>query len=189
MSATRWPIGVDVGITPPLDPRDDDPNDRVSHPDRRTLRAAQDRSLLAPRFGFRHSRAPRRVHRRARQGTSPPFRDRPRGRARRRRRTRGSRRAAIRPIPIPIPPRGESAAPLDHAGPRAARATPGSSVSAHRRLRRGDPPGRRGIDRLRADVPNAARRRLLGSQANGRHLPRGHRSRGRSRRIAGQDHA
>jgi hypothetical protein len=39
VSATRWPIGIDVGPTPPRDPREDDPNDRIAHPDRRTLRA------------------------------------------------------------------------------------------------------------------------------------------------------
>jgi hypothetical protein len=37
--ATRWPVGVDLGTTPPSDTRRDDPNDRVPHRDRRTLRA------------------------------------------------------------------------------------------------------------------------------------------------------
>ena len=39
ISITRWPIGVDVGPTPPTDSRPDDPNDRIWHPDRRSLRA------------------------------------------------------------------------------------------------------------------------------------------------------
>jgi hypothetical protein len=36
---TRWPIGTDIGPTPSTDVRKDDPNDRVRHEDRRTLRA------------------------------------------------------------------------------------------------------------------------------------------------------
>jgi hypothetical protein len=35
----RWPIGTDVGPTAPSGGRPDDPNDRVRHEDRRTLRA------------------------------------------------------------------------------------------------------------------------------------------------------
>jgi hypothetical protein len=38
-AATRFPIGVDLGPTPMAQPRDDDPNDRIEHLDRRTLRA------------------------------------------------------------------------------------------------------------------------------------------------------
>jgi hypothetical protein len=37
--ARRWPLGVDLGPTDMTLPRSDDPNDRVSHRDRRTLRA------------------------------------------------------------------------------------------------------------------------------------------------------
>jgi hypothetical protein len=39
VAAVRWPIGLDRGPTPPTDRRGDDPNDRVTHLDRRTLRA------------------------------------------------------------------------------------------------------------------------------------------------------
>ena len=54
VTATRWPIGVDLGPTP-QQTRDDDPNDRVPHPDRRTLRAlAVVRAWLrAPDFGIK----------------------------------------------------------------------------------------------------------------------------------------
>lgn len=38
-SATRWPPGIDVGRTPVAGVRKDDPNDRVAHENRRTLRA------------------------------------------------------------------------------------------------------------------------------------------------------
>ena len=38
VSATRWPIGVDLGLTPRSETRSDDPNDRIQHRDRRTLR-------------------------------------------------------------------------------------------------------------------------------------------------------
>ncbi len=37
--ATRWPVGTDIGITGPTRARRDDPNDEISHRDRRTLRA------------------------------------------------------------------------------------------------------------------------------------------------------
>ncbi len=36
--ATRWPIGIDLGPTPPSERRRDDPNDRVEPTERRTLR-------------------------------------------------------------------------------------------------------------------------------------------------------
>jgi hypothetical protein len=39
VALTRWPIGTDLGPTPPSGRRADDSNDRVSHEDRRTLRA------------------------------------------------------------------------------------------------------------------------------------------------------
>ncbi|MBK8256493.1 MAG: hypothetical protein IPK82_27970 [Polyangiaceae bacterium] len=38
-SATRWPPGIDVGRTPVAGVRSNDPNDRVPHENRRTLRA------------------------------------------------------------------------------------------------------------------------------------------------------
>jgi hypothetical protein len=37
--ATRWPVGIDLGPTPVSGVRSDDPNDRVPHAERRTLRA------------------------------------------------------------------------------------------------------------------------------------------------------
>jgi hypothetical protein len=39
VSATRWPIGIDLGPAPVGLTREDDPNDRVEHRNRRTLRA------------------------------------------------------------------------------------------------------------------------------------------------------
>ena len=39
VSATRWPIGVDVGVTESYGSRGDDPNDAIAHRNRRTLRA------------------------------------------------------------------------------------------------------------------------------------------------------
>jgi hypothetical protein len=39
VALTRWPIGVDIGPTIPTGERTDDPNDRVPHEDRRTVRA------------------------------------------------------------------------------------------------------------------------------------------------------
>lgn len=37
--ATRWPVGIDLGPTPVAGVRPEDPNDRVPHAERRTLRA------------------------------------------------------------------------------------------------------------------------------------------------------
>ena len=58
VSATRWPVGLDVGLTPPHEPREDDPNDRLWHEDRRTLRALKTvRGWLgSPDFGIDHLR-------------------------------------------------------------------------------------------------------------------------------------
>ncbi len=39
ISATAWPVGIDLGPTPMSGTRDDDANDRIEHEDRRTLRA------------------------------------------------------------------------------------------------------------------------------------------------------
>ncbi len=40
-AATRWPVGTDLGATPIDARRDDDPNDKVDHRNRRTLRALE----------------------------------------------------------------------------------------------------------------------------------------------------
>jgi len=37
--ATQWPLGLDIGVTVPRGRRSDDPNDRIRHENRRTLRA------------------------------------------------------------------------------------------------------------------------------------------------------
>lgn len=39
MSATRWPVGIDVGVSESFDTRGDDANDVIAHRDRRTLRS------------------------------------------------------------------------------------------------------------------------------------------------------
>lgn len=39
VSATHWPLGIEVGPAPIATTRDDDPNDLIPHRDRRTLRA------------------------------------------------------------------------------------------------------------------------------------------------------
>lgn len=39
VAATRWPVGIDLGSMPTGGVRDDDPNDRIDHRDRRSLRA------------------------------------------------------------------------------------------------------------------------------------------------------
>jgi hypothetical protein len=41
VSAVRWPMGMNLGQTPEGGTRSDDSNDRIAHPDRRTLRALQ----------------------------------------------------------------------------------------------------------------------------------------------------
>jgi hypothetical protein len=58
VSATRFPNGIDVGITPDFGTRGDDDNDRIAHNDRRTLRALSVYgSLLAfDGFGVRRTR-------------------------------------------------------------------------------------------------------------------------------------
>jgi hypothetical protein len=38
-SATRWPVGIDVGVSESYDVRSDDPNDAIPHRNRRTLRS------------------------------------------------------------------------------------------------------------------------------------------------------
>lgn len=38
-SATRWPVGIDVGVSESYDVRGDDPNDAIPHRNRRTLRS------------------------------------------------------------------------------------------------------------------------------------------------------
>lgn len=39
VSATRWPVGIDVGVSESYDVRSDDPNDAIPHRNRRTLRS------------------------------------------------------------------------------------------------------------------------------------------------------
>ena len=39
VSATLWPMGIDVGVCNDFNTRSDDPNDKIDHHDRRTLRA------------------------------------------------------------------------------------------------------------------------------------------------------
>ena len=39
MSAARWPVGIDVGVSEAFDVRSDDPNDVIAHRNRRTLRS------------------------------------------------------------------------------------------------------------------------------------------------------
>jgi hypothetical protein len=58
VSATRWPVGQDLGSTPASEARLDDPNDRVAHRDRRLLRAFQVVTawLRLPSAGQRHFR-------------------------------------------------------------------------------------------------------------------------------------
>lgn len=58
VSATRWPIGIDVGITPDFGTRGDDNNDLIAHHDRRTLRALSvfGSFLAFDGFGVRRTR-------------------------------------------------------------------------------------------------------------------------------------
>ncbi|HZO12102.1 MAG TPA: hypothetical protein VFB62_02555, partial [Polyangiaceae bacterium] len=50
-AAMRWPVGRDLGPTPMLWTRPDDPNDVLRHEDRRTLRVTR---VLAAWLGIRH---------------------------------------------------------------------------------------------------------------------------------------
>lgn len=58
VSATRWPIGIDAGITPDFGTRGDDDNDLIAHNDRRTLRALSvfGSFLAFDGFGVRRTR-------------------------------------------------------------------------------------------------------------------------------------
>lgn len=58
VSATRWPVGIDVGITPDFGTRGDDNNDLIAHNDRRTLRALSifGSFLAFDGFGVRRTR-------------------------------------------------------------------------------------------------------------------------------------
>ena len=58
VSATRWPGGIDVGVTSDFSTRSGDPNDETAHNDRRTVRAMKIFGdwIGFSRFGVRHTR-------------------------------------------------------------------------------------------------------------------------------------